>query len=200
MRIAVAIVSIVLCLGACTTRAEVEVIVNEELADAAFDLCPILWQWQLGVGATMNDMSYEAFREDDPDSRLGLYLGATDEARRSLDLLRDRLAELPDNRFQQFFREEIETGLLQAEKVIDDSEADVRQRHAAGAEPTYHDVVPALFLSFEKVIDLAKPELASYGDPELIPAFQTVAQCQHGVKDADDGVPRYVPLEPTPTG
>jgi hypothetical protein len=198
MRATLAMVSIVIGLGACT-EAEVQVVVNQELADVAYDLCPILWQWQLGIGGTMNDMSYEAFREDDPGSRLDLYLDAMEESRRSLDDLRDRLAGLPGNRFHHFFREEVEKGLVQAEKVIDESEAEIKQLHAEG-DPTYKQVVPRLFLSFEKVIDLAKPELASYGDPELIPAFQTVAQCQHGVKDADDGVPRYVPLQPPPTG
>jgi hypothetical protein len=48
-----------------------------------------------------------------------------------------------------------------------------------------------IFLGFEKVIDVAKPEMADYGDAELLRAFISVPQCQHGVKDANDGlVPR----------
>ena len=88
-------------------------------------------------------------------------------------------------------------GLEDAEVTIDDTEAEVLAAYA-GNDPAYNEIVPIIFLAFEKVIDLPKPELATYGDPELIPAFQSVPQCQHGVKDADDGVPRYVPLEPAP--
>lgn len=199
MRSTAAVLAVALFAASCT-QGETTPSVNSDLAEAAYDLCPILWQWQLEVGEIMNEMSREAFDEQSPSGRLDIYLNAMDNARSSLDRLRDRLAGLPPDRFQQFFRAEVETGLEQADAAIDLAEADVKDRYTTVAQPTYQEIVPSLFLSFEKVIDLAKPELASYGDPELIPAFQTVAQCQHGVKDADDGVPRYVPLFPEPTG
>ncbi len=198
MRAVAIALALMLVTGACA-RDEASAAVNPDLAEAAYHLCPVLWQWQLTMGATMNDMSHDAFREPDPDARLQLYFGAMDQARENLNHLRDQLESLPNDRFQRFFRREIENGLVEAEAAIDAAESSVEARYEAMVDPTYHEIVPSLFLAFEKVIDLAKPELASYGDPELIPSFQTVAQCQHGVKDADDGVPRYIPLRPEPT-
>jgi hypothetical protein len=189
--------ALLLVVAACTSDVDTEIDLNQGLVEAAYDICPILWQWQLGVGAVMNDMSYQSFREPDPELRLDLYTTAIDETRETVAVLRQKLAALPDSRYQRFFASEIEKGLEDAEVTIDDTEAEVLAAYA-GNDPAYNEIVPIIFLAFEKVIDLPKPELATYGDPELIPAFQSVPQCQHGVKDADDGVPRYVPLEPAP--
>ena len=186
-----------LVVAACTSDDDTEIDLNQGLVEAAYDICPILWQWQLGVGAVMNDMSYQSFQEPDPELRLDLYTTAIDETRETVAVLRRKLAALPDSRYQRFFASEIEKGLEDAEVTIDDTEAEVLAAYANN-EPAYNEIVPIIFLAFEKVIDLPKPELATYGDPELIPAFQSVPQCQHGVKDADDGVPRHVPLEPEP--
>ncbi len=189
--------ALLLVVAACTSDDDTEIDLNQGLVEAAYDICPILWQWQLGVGAVMNDMSYQSFREPDPELRLDLYTTAIDETRETVAVLRQKLAALPDSRYQRFFASEIEKGLEDAELTIDDTEAEVLAAYATN-DPAYNEIVPTIFLAFEKVIDLPKPELATYGDPELIPAFQSVAQCQHGVKDADDGVARYVPLEPAP--
>ena len=189
--------ALLLVVAACTSDDDTEIVLNEGLVEAAYDICPIMWQWQLGVGAVMNDMSYQSFREPDPELRLGLYLTAIDETRDTIAVLKQKLHALPDLRYQRFFASEIEKGLEDAELTIDDTEAEVLSAYQ-DLEPTYNEIVPLIFLAFEKVIDLPKPELATYGDPELIPAFQSVPQCQHGVKDADDGVARHVPLEPAP--
>ena len=42
----------------------------------------------------------------------------------------------------------------------------------------------------EKVIDVVKPEMASYAIPGLIEAWRSIPACQFGVKDVDDGTPR----------
>ena len=189
--------ALLLVVAACTSDDDTEIALNQGLVEAAYDICPIMWQWQLGVGAVMNDMSYQSFAEPDPELRLDLYMSAIDETRETIVVLKQKLRALPNLRYQRFFASEIEKGLEGAEVTIDDTEAEVLAVYASN-DPTYNEIVPIIFLAFEKVIDLPKPELATYGDPELIPAFQSVAQCQHGVKDADDGVARYVPLEPAP--
>ncbi len=189
--------ALLLVVAACTSDDDTEIALNQGLVEAAYDICPIMWQWQLGVGAVMNEMSYQSFREPDPELRLDLYMSAIDETRETIVVLKQKLRALPNLRYQRFFASEIEKGLEGAEVTIDDTEAEVLAVYASN-DPTYNEIVPIIFLAFEKVIDLPKPELATYGDPELIPAFQSVAQCQHGVKDADDGVARYVPLEPAP--
>ena len=192
MRSLAASAALVLATAACTTPAVEEVVVNEAMVSAASDICPILWQWQLGVGGVMNEMSYAAFREEDAEMRKTLYLEAIQGARLEADTLRTKLAALPVERFRGFFVSEIEKGLETAEEVMNDVEAEIHIMYNT-VTPTYHEIVPTIFLSFEKVIDLPKPELSAYGDPLLIPSFQVIPQCQHGVKDADDGVARYIP-------
>ncbi len=67
MRTAAALVVLALAASACTTAAEEEAVdpVDPVYFAAAEQLCPIMWEWQKNVGATMNSMSYEARREDD---------------------------------------------------------------------------------------------------------------------------------------
>ena len=193
MRSLAATAALVLALAACTAPAADEVVVNEAMVSAASDICPILWQWQLGVGGVMNEMSHAAFHETDPEERKTLYLRAIEDARQEAEALRTKLAALPAERFRSFFVSEIRKGLDAAEQTINHTEAEVHRIYNT-VTPTYHEIVPTIFLSFEKVIDLPKPELGTYGDPLLIPSFQEIPQCQHGVKDADDGEARYIPL------
>lgn len=195
MRLIVFILATLLAATACTASGE-DPPLNTAFVEVALDICPMMWQWQLAMGSVMNDMSYQAFREENGANRLSLYLETMDRARAVNDSLRARLTALPTNRYQQFFASEISKGLDLSDEVIDDTETMIMDSYQE-TTPSYHEIMPPIFLAFEKVIDLPKPELASYGDPDLIPAFKSVVQCQHGVKDANDGVPRYVPLNPT---
>ena len=102
------------------------------------------------------------------------------------------IAGLPEGPFVDRIREVIRNGLFAADGIISQIDIEVNSLHDAGATG-YRQVVPRIFLGFEKVIDVAKPEMADYGDPELLRAFISVPQCQHGVKDANDGQPRFVP-------
>jgi hypothetical protein len=61
---------------------------------------------------------------------------------------------------------------------------------APSEEPEGRVRVPTFFGEFEKAIDVVKPEIAGYQDPDLTAAFAALPTCQFGVKDVDDGVPR----------
>ena len=180
--LAVVVVASVAC-TAESVEPETEML-NEEMVSAAESICPMMWEWQLSVGSTMNEMSRAAYREDSPDARLEIYHDAIERSRLLMTDLRDQLAALPANRFEQFFRSEIERELNGVDALITAAQDQVINTYQIIDEPTYRDVVPTLFVAYEKVIDVAKPELGSYGDPDLIPAFESVGECQYGVKDA----------------
>jgi hypothetical protein len=163
------------------------------LVATAGELCPILWRWQLTVGSVMNDMSSATIDEDDPETRRERYLAAFDRVREVNAALRKEIGGLSPGPYTDVLEAEVFVGLEAAEGTLDDLEAGVRGSEGDAAL-AYREMVPHIFLAVEKVIDQAKPELGGYGDDALIQAFLTVPQCQHGVKDANDGIPRYVPL------
>lgn len=182
-------------LGAACTPAEPEAAPEHdpELVAAAERLCPVLWEWQKNVGAAMNDMSFDTRREEDPAQRRTLYRRAFSRVRELNAQLDATIVSLPDRPPLDMISPDVLAGIETANAILSDTEAMIDERYGEGTPPGYGDIVPVIFLDLEKVIDVAKPEMATYGDPELIAAFTTVPQCQHGVKDANDGVPRYVP-------
>jgi hypothetical protein len=163
------------------------------MVSVAEELCPILWRWQLNIGAVMNDMSYDTRRTDEADDRLDRYMAAFNLALRVNEGLDEEIRLIGSGPFVDLMVQDVIDGVLFGNRIIEELKTTVIDAHRQG-EPSYQEIVPVIFLDFEKVIDVAKPELATYGSPDLIAAFMTVPQCQHGVKDANDGIPRYVPL------
>lgn len=160
---------------------------------AAEELCPILWTWQKNVGSAMNDMSFEARREDDSLARRALYLRAFDEIRELNAQLDATVVSLGDTDPLDRIVPDVRSGLKASNAILDRTTSTIQRRYSEFEAPSYGDIVPVIFLDIEKAIDVAKPEMASYRDDDLRSAFTSVAQCQHGVKDANDGIPRYVP-------
>ncbi len=195
MRTIAALVAIALFASACTTVAEEVAVdpVDPVYLAAAEQLCPIMWEWQKNVGATMNSMSYEARREDDALARQALYLRAFDRIRELNAQLDATVLSLGDVDPLSRLTPDVRAGLEHSNSILDMSVDRVDREYSRSDAPAYGEIVPAIFLDMEKVIDVAKPELATYADTELIDAFIAVPQCQHGVKDANDGVVRYVP-------
>lgn len=194
MRTTAALVVLALVASACTA-------VEEEAVDpldpiylaAAEELCPIMWDWQKSVGATMNTMSYEARRESDALVRRLLYLEALDRLRELNAQLDATVVSLGGADPLDRIIPDVRSGLEASNSILDRSASKVDQEYSEFEAPTYTEIVPVIFLDIEKAIDVAKPEMATYQNDELIDAFTAVPQCQHGVKDANDGVPRYVP-------
>lgn len=194
MRTIAALVVLAFAASACTA-------VEEEALDpvdpvylaAAEQLCPIMWEWQKNVGATMNDMSFEARREDDALERRSLYLRAFNRIRELNAQLDATVVSLGDEDPLSRIAPDVRSGLEQSNSILEMTAARVDLEYSEFEAPGYSEIVPAIFLDVEKVIDVAKPEMATYADPELTDAFIAVPQCQHGVKDANDGVVRYVP-------
>lgn len=168
---------------------------DPDLVAVGRDICPLMWQWQLAVGKAMNEMSYLAFREPDPAKRQSLYLEAFSTITALNRELRERVTSLAEGPYSDLLAEEILNGLAESDAILIELSDSIGPADD-GTEvepPSYHEIMPRVFLTVEKAIDVPKPELATYHDPELIRAFMSVPQCQHGVKDANDGVPRYVP-------
>ncbi|HVR32703.1 MAG TPA: hypothetical protein VMS74_08335 [Acidimicrobiia bacterium] len=165
---------------------------DPELVSVAQQICTVLWNWQLDVGGIMNTMSAASRDEADATVRLVHYTTALDRARTRNQDLASEIAAFNAGPYVDRIREDIRNGLFAANRIIDELDIEVDSLHASGATG-YHDVVPYIFLTFEKVIDVPKPEMADYANQELSRAFYSVAQCQHGVKDVNDGVPRHVP-------
>jgi hypothetical protein len=194
MRTTAALVVLTLVASACTA-------VEEEAVDpvdpiyfaAAEELCPIMWDWQKSVGATMNTMSYEARREGDALVRRLLYLEALDRIRELNAQLDATVVSLGGADPLDRIIPDVRSGLEASNSILDRSASKVDQEYSEFEAPTYTEIVPVIFLDIEKAIDVAKPEMATYQNDELIDAFTAVPQCQHGVKDANDGIPRYVP-------
>jgi hypothetical protein len=180
-------------LGACIPEAVEEPPPDANMVAVAEELCPIMWQWQLNLGAVMNDMSYATRRLDEADDRIEEYLTAFSKARTLNAALDENIRLVPAGPYADLMIQDVVDGVVAASGIIDELESTVIEAHRSGA-PEYGEMVPTIFLDFEKVIDVPKPELGGYGNAELIRAFSSVPQCQHGVKDANDGVPRYIPL------
>jgi hypothetical protein len=183
-----------LLLGACTVAQDEAVPdVDPVFFAAAEELCPILWDWQKSVGAAMNDMSYQTRREEDAVTRRDLYLQAFDRIRELNAQLDATVVSLGLAAPLDRIIPDVRSGLVVSNSILDDTAAHIDVEYSGPDVPGYSEIVPTIFLDVEKVIDVAKPELSTYGDPDLIDAFTAVPQCQHGVKDANDGIPRYVP-------
>ena len=194
MRTAAALVMLALITSACTVAEEEAVDpVDPVYFAAAEQLCPVMWDWQKNVGATMNTMSYEARREEDALERRALYLRAFNRIRELNAQLDATVVSLGDEDPLNRITPDIRAGIEQSNSILELTAARVDQEYSEFEAPGYSDIVPSIFLDVEKVIDVAKPEMATYDDQDLIDAFIAVPQCQHGVKDANDGVVRYVP-------
>ena len=191
MRVRRSVVALVVLISACAP-ATTEPPPDAEYVTVAQGVCSTLWDWQLDMGAIMNAMSAASRAETDSSVRLSLYRNSFTEARTRMQDLEAAIAGLPQGPFVDRIREDIRNGLFAADGIISQIDTEVDSLHDSGATG-YRQVVPHIFLGFEKVIDVAKPEMADYGDPELLRAFISVPQCQHGVKDANDGQPRFVP-------
>ena len=181
-----------LVLSACAREEAVPPPPDPELVSVAQQVCTVLWNWQLDVGGIMNAMSAASKDEGDATVRLVHYTTALDRARTRNQDLSSEIASFDAGPYVDRIREDIRNGIFAANRIIDQLDSEVDSRHASGATG-YHDIVPYIFLTFEKVIDVPKPEMADYANQELSRAFYSVAQCQHGVKDVNDGVPRHVP-------
>lgn len=195
MRTAAALVVLAVAVSACTMAAEEEAVdpVDPIYLAAAEQLCPIMWDWQKNVGATMNSMSYQARREEDALERRSLYLRAFNRIRELNVQLDATIVSLGDQDPLSRITPDVRSGLEQSNSILEYTAERVDLEYAEFDAPGYSEIVPTIFLGVEKVIDVAKPEMATYDDQELIDAFIAVPQCQHGVKDANDGVVRYVP-------
>lgn len=191
MRVRGSAVALMVLVSACAPPAA-EPAPDAEYVSVAEDICSTLWDWQLDMGAIMNAMSAASRTESDSTVRQSLYRRSFSEARTRMEDLELAIEGLPPGPFVDRIREDIRNGLFAADHIISEIDAEVAALHDAGSTG-YREVVPLIFLGFEKVIDVAKPEMADYGDPELLRAFISVPQCQHGVKDANDGQPRFVP-------
>ena len=191
MRVRGVAVALMAFLSACAAPAN-EPAPDAEYVTVAEGVCTTLWDWQLDMGAIMNAMSAASRAESDSNARLSLYRQSFTDARTRMQDLEEAITGLPQGPFVDRIREDIRNGLFVADRIISQIDTEVDSLHDAGATG-YRQVVPHIFLGFEKVIDVAKPEMADYGDPELMRAFIAVPQCQHGVKDANDGQPRFIP-------
>lgn len=195
MRIAVALVALALATSACTAAIEeaTDDPVDPIYVAAAQELCPIMWEWQKNVGAAMNDMSRSARIEEDAMARRSLYLRAFSRIRELNAQLDASVVSLADDDPLSRIVPDVRAGLMDSNSILAESAGRVDQAYSAFDAPGYSEIVPVIFLDVEKVIDVAKPEMATYEDEDLVAAFTTVPQCQHGVKDASDGTPRFVP-------
>lgn len=152
-----------------------------------------MWDWQKSVGAAMNDMSERARTETDASSRRALYLRSFDRIRELNAQLEATVVSLGETPPLDRILPDVREGIGTSNTILERTQSTVEERHGMDSPPSYDEMVPTIFMDVEKAIDVAKPEMATYEDPELIDAFITVPQCQHGVKDANDGIPRYVP-------
>ena len=194
MRTATALLVLALAASACAPAEEEAVDpVDPVYLAAAEQLCPIMWDWQKNVGATMNTMSYEARREEDALERRSLYLRAFNRIRELNAQLDATVVSLGDEDPLSRITPDVRAGIEQSNSILDMTAERVDREYSEFEAPGYSDIVPTIFLDVEKVIDVAKPEMATYADQDLIDAFIAVPQCQHGVKDANDGQVRYVP-------
>ena len=193
VRLSALVLALVISVLACVAPAAEEPPPDPEIVVVAKGLCPLMWRWQLTVGTVMNDMSSRALAEPDPRQRRRIYLEALERIQQLNERLATDVTAIPRGPYAGLLMSDVLDGLAAADVVLQGLRTFV-----TGIEPNEdaspHDVIPVIFLDVEKVIDLPKPELATYHQEELVRAFVTVPQCQFGVKDADDGVPRYIPV------
>lgn len=188
------LLGITLIVGACASDgSSSEPELDPQFVAAAEELCPVMWTWQKDVGSVMNEMSGTARNEEDGRARLLLYLDATDQIRQLNQELEDAMSALGGSAPLDQITPDVLSGIDTSNSILDTAIEKIQGRYSELEMPTYGQIVPAMFLDVEKAIDVVKPEMASYEDDDLIAAFRSVPQCQHGVKDANEGVPRNVP-------
>lgn len=176
--------------GSTSTTADPAAVIDRGLVDVAAQLCPMLWRFQLDVGRIANQMSSSTLDEPDPEVRQAAFAAALGGIRARLDTLAVEVSGLTPGPYSGLLVADVLEGLAQSGDVLAELE-----EFTAQLDGPPRSVMPSMFHQIEKVIDVAKPELAAYRDPVMIEAFRTIPQCQHGVKDVDDGVPRFVPEE-----
>jgi hypothetical protein len=156
---------------------------------AADSICPIMWQWVKDVGAAFNGAAGDVAGIDAPRDRRDRWYDGFDEMESlNLALLADTTL-LADDPVLTPLLVDINSGVVTSLAEIDDLRALLRDTPEVDAE-RHQARTQQLIVRVEKVIDVVKPELAEYGDPDLIAAFRGVPSCQHSIKDADDGTPR----------
>ncbi len=161
------------------------------LTVAAESICPTLWQWQKDVSAVFNDMSHAAASEPAADARRRIYFDALDAVVDLADAVVVAVEPWRDDPVLRPLVVDVDTGVRRALERIDELRGSIVDDPSLDADG--HRIrLSAMIVAFEKIIDLPKPELATYGDTAIMVAFDPAAipSCQFGVKDANDGVPR----------
>lgn len=165
-------------------------VVDEQLIAVAQDLCPLMWRWQLDIGRIANQMSASTIDEPDLEVRRTIMVDAVGEMRARNDALAADVRSVGPGPYSGLLISDVLEGLARSADVLDELEEVAR----ASVDPP-RTIMASLFHQVEKAIDLPKPELATYRDEGMIDAFRTVPHCQFGVKDVDDGIPRFIPEE-----
>lgn len=148
-------------------------------------VCPVMWGYAKDIGAIFNDA---AMAVADIDSAVG----RRDRWRKALDqmLLRNQRlrseVDAMELRTLPALVEDIRAGVDNSDHQIEDLRS-LLEEHPEVDEDRHQTRTSQLIVRIEKVIDVVKPEMASYGDAELIAAWQTIPACRHGVKDVDVG-------------
>ncbi len=189
MRIlAIALLTVLIAAGCGSGGAVESVPTFSDKVAAAQALCPLMWDTDKAIGEAFNRASLAMKDLPDPQQRRDRWARALDEMERIDEDLASRIQEI-DLPVLSMAKTQIETGIEQSKAEIEDirrlftdtPEID-EQRHQARTQQ--------VVVRVEKVIDVLKPEMSAYDDPEIIEAFRTVPACQHGVKDVDDGIGR----------
>lgn len=160
---------------------------DDKVAAAAV-FCPLMWDAYRSLSEAFNRVSLTMKDLPAPVDRRARWEKAFLEMEETEQQLAATLEGL-DVPVLELAREQVLEGLELSGAEIDDirllfvdsPEID-EQRHQARTQQ--------IVVRVEKVIDLIKPEMSVYRDPEMIEAFRTVPACQHAVKDVDDGIGR----------
>jgi hypothetical protein len=158
---------------------------------AAEALCPVMWTWVTDVGDSFNEAAMETKDLATAEQRRQRWFEMLDEME-SLDrqLLVD-VEPLAADPILSPLVADIEVGVRDSLSVIDDIRTLIDDTHEIDERP-YQDRTSQVIIRVEKVIDVAKPELAEHdADGTLIVAFQQVPSCQQAVKDVDNGSTQF---------
>jgi hypothetical protein len=156
------------------------------MAAAAAALCPIMWEWVQQVGAAFNDAAADVAELPEPEQRRSRWFEGLDRMVALDEQLLADVRPLADDEVLAPLVVDIDGGVEASLREIDDIRALFmeapeidEQRHQARTSQ--------IIVRVEKVIDVAKPELADHDtDGTLIAAFAQVPSCRHSLKDVPD--------------
>lgn len=157
---------------------------------AATAICDPLWRWITGVGDRFNETSRGLKDLPEGEPRRTAVLGMLDDIRASGAAVVVELEALAAGPALERLVADVADGMQRSYDELDDLRRlvlDTPEFDQGRPQPRLSQVI----VRIEKVIDLPKPRLATYGDPALTAAFAAVPSCQHAVKDANDATPRY---------